>query len=275
MSEPGVADDGGLGRLAELDYQAWVDAFAGSPNVTVVRTDDVRYRTSPVPNDYLNGVFGTWFRPETTDARISEVIAAIAGDGRPFIWTVWPSDTPDDLRTRLLAAGFEDDGSGPVMATELADVDLDADRPAGLVIEPARTAADIAAVTTFLFAPTDGPDPGGAVCARTLQRFAAGPEPTLRLFAGRVDGEIVATSGLSTLTGVAGIYAVTTAEAWRGRGFGRALTLAAMRAGAEAGMRTSVLLASELGQPVYRRIGFREVGDVAFLRWPGRTRERS
>ncbi len=148
-------------------------------------------------------------------------------------------------------------------------------RPAGLVVERAHTAAEIAAVTTFLFAPTDGADAGGAVFARTLQRFADGSAPTLRLFAGRVDGEIVATSGLSTLTGVAGIYAVATAEAWRGRGFGRALTLAAMRAGAEAGMRTSVLLASELGQPVYRRIGFREVGDVSFLRWPGRTRERS
>lgn len=275
MSEPGVADDGELGRLAELDYQAWVDAFAGSPDVTVVRTDNVRYRTSPVPDDYVNGVFGTWFMPDSTDAGIAEVIAAIAGDGRPFIWTVWPSDTPADLRARLLAAGFEDDGTGPVMAVELADVDLDAAPPAGLVVERAHTAAEIAAVTAFLFPPTDGADAGAAVFARTLQRFADGSAPTLRLFAGRVGGEIVATSGLSILTGVAGIYAVTTAEAWRGRGFGRALTLAAMRAGAEAGMRTSVLLASELGQPVYRRIGFREVGDVSFLRWPGRTRERS
>ena len=49
MSEPSVARDAELGRLAELDYQAWVDAFAGSPDVTVVRTDDVRYRTSPSP----------------------------------------------------------------------------------------------------------------------------------------------------------------------------------------------------------------------------------
>ena len=220
-------------------------------------------------------MFGAWFRPEAADARISEVIEAIGADGRPFIWSVWPSDTPADLRTRLLAAGFEDEGTEPLMALDLAGVDLDATPPEALAIEAAVTAADIAAVTTFLFLSADASDPGEVVFARALEQFAAGPAPTLRLFAGRVDGEIVATSGVSTLTGVGGIYAVTTAEAWRGRGFGRALTLAAVRAGAEAGMRTSVLLASDLGHPVYRRIGFQDVGRVAFLRWPGRTHGRS
>jgi ribosomal protein S18 acetylase RimI-like enzyme len=70
---------------------------------------------------------------------------------------------------------------------------------------------------------------------------------------------------------VAGIYAVATDEPMRGRGYGRALTLAAMHAGREMGLDTAVLMASELGQPVYRRIGFREVGTVRFFRWPGVT----
>ena len=42
-----------------------------------------------------------------------------------------------------------------------------------------------------------------------------------------------------------------------------------MRAGRELGHDTAVLLSSDLGLPVYRRLGFREVATVRFLRWPG------
>ena len=128
---------------------------------------------------------------------------------------------------------------------------------------------DVAAIAAFALGSLGDVDPGVTVFGETLARVANEPQPRLRLFGGWLDDELVASSGLFTGSGVAGLYAVATDEAHRGRGFGRALTAAAMAAGRDAGLDTAVLLASELGEPVYRRLGFRAVGEVRFLRWPG------
>lgn len=80
--------------------------------------------------------------------------------------------------------------------------------------------------------------------------------PGVELFLGLVDGDPVATSCLVVSPGVAGIYWVSTLEAQRGRGLGEALTWAAVRAGIEAGCPVASLQASEMGAPVYARMGF-------------------
>ena len=46
------------------------------------------------------------------------------------------------------------------------------------------------------------------------------------------------------------------------RGYGTALTLAAMRGGLEAGLRTAALESSEMGLAVYSRLGFKTIGEV-------------
>lgn len=59
---------------------------------------------------------------------------------------------------------------------------------------------------------------------------------------------------------MAGIYAVTTAEPYRRRGIGTAITAAALRAGRDRGLRIGTLQATELGLPVYDRMGFEALG---------------
>ena len=263
-------DDAELARLAERDYQAWVETFGDSPGVTVTRTD-VLVRRATVPHEYLTAVFGAWLEPATVDDRIRATTAALSGDDRrAFFWTVWPSDRPEHLVDRLIAAGFEDDGAGPLMACDLSAVrGLDDPSPGGLEIRPAATPSDVATIAVFALGSLGDPDPGVTVFGDTLARVASEPEPRLRLFGGWLDGTLVSSSGLFTGSGIAGIYAIATDEAHRGRGFGRAVTAAAMAAGRALGHDTSVLLSSDLGLPVYRRLGFREVGSVRFLRWPG------
>jgi predicted acetyltransferase len=66
------------------------------------------------------------------------------------------------------------------------------------------------------------------------------------------------------------ILNVTTIPEFRGRGFGRALTLAAMRAGAELGARIAVLQSTEMGHGVYRRLGFEPFGRYRRCVWTRR-----
>ena len=65
----------------------------------------------------------------------------------------------------------------------------------------------------------------------------------------------MACATLCTAGDAAGIYAVAVAEEARRRGYGRAISLAALQAGADAGHRFGVLQSSTMGFGVYRAIG--------------------
>jgi len=82
--------------------------------------------------------------------------------------------------------------------------------------------------------------------------------PTFTVFVGYLAGEPVASSMLATTrsVGLAGIYSVATRPAQRGRGFGTALTAAALAEAAQQGYDTAVLEPSPSGAPMYRRMGF-------------------
>jgi ribosomal protein S18 acetylase RimI-like enzyme len=82
--------------------------------------------------------------------------------------------------------------------------------------------------------------------------------PTFTVLIGYVAGEPVATSLLATTSDVrlAGVYSVATRPSHRGRGFGTALTRAALLEARASGYDTAVLEPSPMGAPMYRRMGF-------------------
>lgn len=87
--------------------------------------------------------------------------------------------------------------------------------------------------------------------ARTAAAF-----PDFTLWLGELEGVAVATAMAVHTGDVVGIYNVQVREEVRGRGLGRAITLAAIEAGRTRGATVASLQSSELGLPVYRRLGF-------------------
>jgi ribosomal protein S18 acetylase RimI-like enzyme len=64
-------------------------------------------------------------------------------------------------------------------------------------------------------------------------------------------------TGVATVNGAVGwIGTIWVASGFRGRGLGRALTEAPIALAEDAGCRTLVLVATELGRPLYERLGF-------------------
>ena len=81
-----------------------------------------------------------------------------------------------------------------------------------------------------------------------------------RLYVGYLNGRPVATNILFNGAGVASVYGVGTLPEARGKGIGAAITLKPLLDARAQGYRYGVLFATEMGVPVYRRLGFREVG---------------
>lgn len=85
-------------------------------------------------------------------------------------------------------------------------------------------------------------------------------EPKWHGWVGYQNGLPVAASQLVTDGGTGGIYYVAVSASHRRKGFGEAITFAAVEAAQSAGCDLATLNASPHGYPVYRRMGFRDAG---------------
>ena len=245
-----------LSATIVANLEAWAPVFARLPGGRLEREHGVTRWLSDVPLPMFNGIIG-W--PAAGDEDALDAIAAPFIDAAiPVLWVTPPGA---DAASGLRARGFQP-GAVPGMAIDLRDLPPP-EIPDGVAIhvvddDPARLdeALRITLVTNGFPADAVGP------LREALDTY---PErERLRTFLATVDGEAAAASGLWCAAGVAGLYNVGTLETYRGRGLGRLVSIAAMAAGREAGFRVGVLQASEMGLPIYERIGFTTHGVFSF-----------
>ena len=188
------------------------------------------------------------------DPAIDGLLSQLRSRRQGSVWWTWRGSRPADIGRRLRERGLEQWPAWPGMA-----IDLDALPPAPVhddfTIRAVRSTAEFADVLAVL-------EPLGmrGIFAGAFERIGArdgwGASVPIQHFVGRTsDGRPVACATLCTAGDAAGIYAVAMAEDARRRGFGRAISLAALQAGADAGQRFGVLQSSTMGFGVYRAIG--------------------
>jgi ribosomal protein S18 acetylase RimI-like enzyme len=144
-------------------------------------------------------------------------------------------------------------------AADLADARVD-----GLEIAPAADMATLGEAALVCAAGFGAP----VEAIRPLYSPAVLAADGLAVYVGRVAGEAVTTAiGYRTGREVA-VFSVGTPPQHRRRGFGGAISAHAVRAGFEQGADLAWLQTSGLGEPVYRKLGFRHAVMHALLTRP-------
>ena len=187
----------------------------------------------------------------------------------PFFWAAWPPGGAPGLAGYLSATGLPFlRYNMPAMARRLDDLP-DVMLPDGVDIARVQTAQDQTDWLEVHMAGFEEPEAARPDFGQYLASSLAEPRSDLAHFVARWRGEPCAISTLLAAPLATGIYHVTTLPAYRGRGLGKALTLAAMQSARRAGYADAILFATPSGYPLYQRLGFETVATAELFGWQG------
>lgn len=256
-----------LAIAVEENLNALFRAMMILPESEIVETDAVTYHHAFPSNPMFKGVWATRLTNENADAVIDETLAWYKQRGAPFIfWWVTPRSTPADLRERLLARGFQENiASDPGMAVELNALNENIKTPENFRIERALRDSQIRDWANTFVEAFKIPAWAGNAWYDATTRIGAENAPW-QLYLGYWNDKPVATNILFHGAGVASVYGVGTIASARGQGIGAIITLKPLLDARDMGFQYGVLFSTEMGHPVYKRLGFRDV-DYSIARY--------
>lgn len=236
---------------------AAVSRLSANPNA---RIGDIQLFVTGVPIAFFNGAVAHVPNPDP-DEVIEAVMSFMEHQGVP--WQLRVRRGVDDAllvagRARNLreVQGAPSMGLMPVVSNLLTPSDID--------IRVVSDEAGLEAHRDLSSQAFDLPRP-------FVDRLVPGSllsEPGIAILVGTLDETPVSTSLLSVTETTAGIYNVATPVAFQRRGYGAALTWAAVEEGVRRGCDRATLQASSAGRPVYERMGFVHLGDYDMLEGP-------
>ncbi len=251
---------GDLAAAVDTNYFDWWRVWASAVDGGDVREHDgLLLATTGAPQEWWNIGFVTR-RLERPEERIDEAIAYFDGRRQPFIMRV--PDGLDDGSERAAEArglGYTDTLHGMALAP-IPEVTSPQNAVDIRTVADARTVEEHVGLVAQSFGM-------GRELVRRLMPAKIIEHERWQCYVGYVSGEPAAASALLVTGTAAGVYWVATAEKFRRRGLGEAMTWHAIRKGAKAGCRLAVLQPSDMGRPIYERMGFRVVsGYKTFVR---------
>jgi GNAT superfamily N-acetyltransferase len=240
----------------DANFIAFFQAAAGVlKSSTSARYGSVPVVTTGVPAAFFNGA---WLTEAADASDIEAAVGHLRATGLPFIIHVRA-----DLRGReQMLKPFEiaPDGVLPCFAIGPGPIP---DAPADLTM----LRVGIGQWEDFLATTAEGFGmPRQMVDA--LYAPAVLDQPGVRAYVGYVDERPVAVAASYRTRSTIGIYNVATVEEARGHGYGTAATWQLLR-DADPGWEVAILQASDMGRPVYERMGFQLVREfIEFVHRP-------
>lgn len=240
-----------------LTHVSWVQSRV--PPMRVEQDDELTLVDSGLPCDTFNFVAGARLRPATMRARIERAIGHFRQSQRPFSWWVGPRDEPAELGRALAEAGLKPSESELGMSCDLATMNA-RQPPEGLEIERVVSPEQLGTFAALSAANWNPPDENVIRFYAAASDALLAPGCPLRFYLGRYEGRPVATAEITIAGGAAGLYNLSTIEAYRRRGIGTAMVVVPLLEARSEGLGEGILQAAPDAVSVYRRVGFREAG---------------
>jgi GNAT superfamily N-acetyltransferase len=211
----------------------------------------------------FNRVMRARLSSSNLEEKILEIIDYYAGKELPFLWQVYPGDTPDDLSKHLEDHGLNRrEGIGMAMFIDKLKVPT---RPEGFSYQKVTT-PELLEVHAGLLPRAYGMPESAHEYLNELC-LSIGLRDDYTNYLGFLDGEPVACATVLYRDGVAGIHNVATHPDARRKGIGAYISAVPLFEAQELGYKVTTLLSSKMGYNVYKRLGFVEYCQPITYRW--------
>ena len=266
MTTLDFADEDLVEKAIKLNWENFHYCLARSPTVELSIGRYLTWFVTNVPDHFLNLVVCTDLPPEGMDELIEDALAHFRSlHVQKVSWLAREGTLSPEVRRSLESHGLTFSESGYEMAADLSTLPEAPPLPEGLEIHQVLTGQEL---RQWIHIASTGFGMSKEWEPVWYDFFTlAACELPFRTYMAVLDGKPVGTSQLFTSAGVAGIYNVTCLPEARNRGIGKAITNAPLRDACAMGYRVAILQASQLGYPVYRRVGFEDFGRLGVYQW--------
>jgi GNAT superfamily N-acetyltransferase len=241
----------------------------GWKHTEIYTGNDVNWVVTDISFPPSNSAFHTNLKPEDADSVIEKFKDAGRRKNVPIQWYLCQDTKPTNMGDYLKAHGFTTHSDGRVeagMAIDLQAMNESEPMPKDLEIIEVKENKILKAwcrVTCVGFGIPEHAEPVLVKLIKTEKKY----KQPIKLYLGVLNGQPVSTSMYFLGEGVVGIYFVATLPEARRKGAAFAVTQKALKDGRALGYRVGILQASKMGQPVYTRMGFKEVCRVSSYQW--------
>jgi len=240
---------------------AW-DAW---PRIEVCRGPGLLWIASEVPFPLFNCVLDTRLTGEDAGLQIDGIQAKAAIRGVPISWYVTPLSRPANLGELLMERGFALDGGAAAFAGTIPEMEPEGVPGLSIARVTDRDALiDWCSVLTAVFG-----FPPSVGHSWFEMHDAVGFIGRWRHYLALLDGRPVGASSLFAGQKMALVANVAVLSKARRKGIGTSVTVAALRDARSLGQDRAAIFSSDMGEGVYRRLGFEEVCRMNLYIWAG------
>jgi GNAT superfamily N-acetyltransferase len=250
-----------LVRAVEANLTEFHVLLSEWPEVTLHRDEDRIWTLSHRRFSLCNVLLEAHFDSARVGGQIDRAVTPYLKSSVNVMWKLGPSTQPSNLGDHLAERGFTVRPTLKGMAVDLTALAASPGRPPWLDIREVVDSATLALWRQAVDRGFSWPSYGARDVADNLEYLltAKGSQRRFVAYVGVAEEAPVASSLVFFGAGVAGIYHVSTDPDHRGRGLGATITRAPLVEARSRGYRVAVLHATEMGYPVYRRLGFEDV----------------
>ena len=249
MTRPDLID------LLRQNYIAYFRLFHGQHGVCVHEDEQAAWIIANGPPG--NHILRSNFPSDNVEEGIDALLADIGARTEACRWLCFPGDLPHDLGDRLVSRGL-DAGEGDFWMFRPLDELPHRACPDGLRVISVSTGPGLRSWWTASARGFGMSQRAAQLWYDAYRRHALEAGAYARFYSGLVGREVVTSGTLILAGGIAGIYDISTPQAYRGKGFASALVSYILAAARTLGYAYAGLQTANEGT-LYRRLGF-EVG---------------
>jgi GNAT superfamily N-acetyltransferase len=205
--------------------------------------------------NWQNRIFMANLNETNAHSSIMHVISRIKELNIHVLWFVSPMSRPKNLQTLLNDHGFKYQNEWNAMAIDLKTIPESFNIPEGMEIKEVLNLEELKTWTDILVKSFEFPE----IVHSYKKYFIAGLEsPDSHYYLGFLNGKPVSTGVLFNSKGAAGLFYIGTIPKVRRQGIAKTMVNHLLREAKNKGYHISILQASEMGYPIYKKIGFKK-----------------